>query len=77
MNETPLDRARAAKPKAIEAFGGLADFVGVGITRLDGGYALKVNLRAAPPPSTVLPTEIEGVPIRVEVVGEIRSTKAR
>jgi hypothetical protein len=72
MNETPLDRARSAKPKAIEAFGRLADVVGVGITRVGSGYALKVNLRFAPSPATVLPTEIEGVPVRIEIVGEAR-----
>jgi hypothetical protein len=72
MHELTLEQVRAAKGAAAEAFGRLADVVGVGITRIDAGYALKVNLRAEPPAGVRLPREIDGVPVRVEVVGEIR-----
>jgi hypothetical protein len=51
----------------------LAPVVGVGVTRIDGGYGVKVNLRA-PPPEGQIPESVDGVPVRVEVVGAIRKT---
>jgi hypothetical protein len=72
MNATTLDEARAAKAKALTAFEGNASVVGVGITRIDGGYGVKVNLDSAPAADADLPQLIDGVPIRVEVVGTIR-----
>jgi hypothetical protein len=41
----------------------------VGITRLGDGYALKLNVAAEAAPG--LPTELDGVPVIVEVVGRI------
>jgi hypothetical protein len=38
----------AAKAKALEVFRRLAPVVGVGITTVDGGYGVRVNLREAP-----------------------------
>jgi hypothetical protein len=67
-----LDEARAAKAPAAEAFGRLAEVVGVGITRVGKGYGLKVNLSRQPRGASSLPSEIAGVPVRVEVVGKIR-----
>ncbi|HEX4610678.1 MAG TPA: hypothetical protein VH092_20980 [Urbifossiella sp.] len=64
-----LDEARAAKARALAVFEPLAAVVGVGITRVGSGYGLKVNLAAAPPANTALPTEVDGVPVRLEVVG--------
>ena len=72
MNTTTLDEARAAKLKAMDLFGTLATVAGVGVTRTDGGYAVKVNLRKAPPVGVALPHTIDGVPVRVDVVGRIR-----
>ena len=66
-----LDAARAAKPKALAAFSELAEVNGVGITRAGEGYAVKVNLRVRPRPEVVLPGEVDGVPVVVEVVGSI------
>jgi hypothetical protein len=66
-----LDRARAAKERAHKVFSKLADVVGVGITTIGSEYGLKVNVSSPPPPSNVLPTEVDGVPVRVEVVGKI------
>ena len=71
MNSSTLDQARAAKSQVLSAFEALADVVGVGITRFDGGYALKVNLRRTPAVGVVLPKEVDGVPVQVEVVGSI------
>ena len=48
----------------------LAAVVGVGITRVGEGYGLKINLRE--PATEALPTEVAGVPVRVDVVGAIR-----
>lgn len=76
MAETPphtLDEARAAKPRAWTVFEGLAAVVGVGITKVGDGYGLKVNLRESPPAGTRLPAEVDGVPVRVEVVGQPRA----
>ena len=44
--------------------------VTVGITRIEDGYGLKVNLER--PPESPLPTEVDGIPLRVEIVGSIR-----
>lgn len=67
-----LEQARAAKKEAEKVFGQLGQVVGVGITRVDGGYGVKVNLREQPAGKQALPSEVGGVPVRVEVVGEIR-----
>jgi hypothetical protein len=73
MNETTLEKAREAKPRAEAAFRRKKGaVVGVGITRIDGGYGLKINLGEAPAADVILPESVDGVPIRVEVVGPIR-----
>jgi hypothetical protein len=65
-----LEEARRAKPRALALFTPLASVVGVGITRIGNGCGLKVNLRSQPPPDAQLPAEVDGVPVRVEVVGQ-------
>ena len=72
MSPVSLDAARAAKEKVSEIFGRFGVVVGVGITRIDGGYGVKVNLRDQPEPGVDLPQTVNGVPVRVEVVGNIR-----
>jgi hypothetical protein len=68
-----LEQARAAKAVALKLFAELAGEVSVGITPWeDGTYGLKVNLMNPPEPATQFPTEVDGVPVRVEVVGRIR-----
>ena len=64
-----LDEARAAKEKAKKLF---AMNVGVGITRLGDGYAVKINLRNPLTDKDNIPISIDGVPLQFEVVGEIR-----
>jgi hypothetical protein len=66
-----LEQARSAKHLAEEAFAALADVVGIGITRASEGYAVKVNLRHPPAEGVDLPKEVNGVPVKVEVVGTI------
>jgi hypothetical protein len=72
MNSCTLDEARAVKPRVLDEIGGKASVVGVGITRIDGGYGVKVNLDAPPAAGVHLPLAIAGVPLRIEVVGKIR-----
>ena len=73
MNAHTVDEVRGAKKRALDVFRALADVGGVGITRIDGVYGLKVNLLEEPKPSVKLPDEVDGVPVRVEVVGGIRA----
>jgi hypothetical protein len=68
-----LEQARAAKAKAKEEVAGRATVVGVGLCRVDGDYAVKVNLAAAPAEGAALPQSIDGVPVRYEVVGSLKA----
>jgi hypothetical protein len=70
-----LDRARAAKPQALGMFKRMAKVVGIGITRIGNSYGLKVNLQRMPDTRTTLPNEINGVPVRVEVVGKVKKAR--
>jgi len=70
-SETTLEQARAAKKQAEAVFSAMATVVGVGVTRKDGGYAVKINLAAAPPTDTLLPESVDGVPIVSEIVGRL------
>lgn len=70
---TDLKTAQAAKPECYKVFRDLAGEVAVGITPLDGGkFGLKVNLKSPPEKGIKLPTQVQGVPVRVDVVGKIR-----
>jgi len=69
-NTTTLEQARDAKSKAATILAALP-VVGVGITRIGDGYGLKVNLSESVAPDA-MPDQVDGVPIKMEVVGEIR-----
>jgi hypothetical protein len=71
MNHATLDEARAAKTKLVAVFGHDPLVVGVGITRIGEGYGVKLNLESPPAPDANLPKAVDGVPVRVEVVGTI------
>jgi hypothetical protein len=71
-----IEAVRSAKERAHATFGKLGKVVGVGITRVGNGFALKVNLQTPPRSGTLLPAEIDGVPVIVEVVGVIRKRAA-
>jgi hypothetical protein len=73
MARITLEQARAAKRAALQRFETIGKVVGVGITRVEGEYAIKVNLSEPVGPDTELPTEIDGVALRVEVTGIIRA----
>lgn len=66
------DDARAQKTRAAAVFGLVGEVVGVGITRVNSGYGLKVNLREEPAAGVEVPQDVNGVPVRVEVSGPIR-----
>jgi hypothetical protein len=69
-NASTLEEARAAKAKVAQILHELP-LVGIGITRVGEGYGVKVNLSRCVSPAQ-LPTHVDGVPLQVEVVGEIR-----
>jgi len=71
MKGASLEKARAAKGHALAIFERVAPVVGVGITQTNDGYALKINLRSRPA-NVAFPDTVDGVPIHIEVVGEIR-----
>jgi hypothetical protein len=71
MNTHTLEEARAAKTRALVVFRELAPVVGVGITTIDDGYGVRVNLREAPAPGVELPEHIDGVPVQVRIVGQV------
>ncbi|CAN5730351.1 hypothetical protein BH18ACT7_BH18ACT7_05910 [soil metagenome] len=74
MSQEPagLEAARQAKSELAERLVGDERIAGIGIAPDGaGGYQVKVNL-AKPEPGLELPAEVAGVPVRTEVVGEIR-----
>jgi len=67
-----LDEVRAVKETAMDAFKGLCPDAlvrGIGITSIGEGYGLKINLESKP--VGMWPTEVNGVPVVFEVVGNI------
>lgn len=66
-----LEEARAAKEQAKLVFQKLGRLSGIGITRQGDSYVVKVNLESSPTKSTLLPKEINGVPVVVHIVGKI------
>ena len=68
-----LEEARAAKRTARRLLETVNRVVAIGITRLGGEYAVKVNLSGPVAPGIEIPAEIDGVPVRVEVTGPVRA----
>jgi hypothetical protein len=77
MKPATLSQARAAKAKVVELMKGSDAVNGVGIARQGAGYAVKLNL-VRPAKTDAVPSWVDGVPVKVEVVGQIekRSRKA-
>jgi hypothetical protein len=71
-----LEDARSAKAKAKEMLSDVDSVVGIGITGTMDNYALKVNLKNALQRGKV-PAAVNGVPVQVEVVGEITKQAGR
>ena len=72
MSRISLERAQAAKKAALHRYKKLASVTGVGITRVGGEYAVKLNLSGPIESGVTFPSDIDGVPLRVEVTGTIR-----
>lgn len=68
-NRTTIDAARAAKDQAKRSLAGVPGIAGIGLTRQGEGYAVKVNLQEDR--QQLIPHEVAGVPVVVEVVGRI------
>jgi hypothetical protein len=77
MPSPTLDQARAAKDKALTLLQDASAVVGVGIARRNGGYCVKVNVSHAPTAAEAMPASIDGVPVRVEVVGVLTKRPTR
>jgi hypothetical protein len=77
MKPATLSQARAAKAKVAELMKGSDAVNGVGIARQGAGYAVKLNL-VRPVKTDAVPSRVDGVPVKVEVVGQIekRTRKA-
>ena len=67
-----LEDARAVKAKLSDEIGNHPQVNGIGITRVDGGFGVKVNLERGKRQDFSVPDEIDGVRIRFERVGPIR-----
>ncbi len=72
MPDVTLHQAQAAKAAVLRRFKGVEEIVAVGITRVEGQYAVKIDLSAPPPEHVTIPPDIEGVALRVVVTGRIR-----
>lgn len=67
-----LEQARAAKEHLRMRLKGRSDVRGIGIARASDGYQLQVNVSRGPGPD--LPGAVDGVDVRVRVVGAIRAS---
>ncbi len=68
-----LEEVCAIQEIALQRFSKMKGIVlsGVGITRQNQVYALKVNLEKTPPESVILPKSLGGVPVVYDIVGKI------
>jgi hypothetical protein len=68
---TTRAEARRAKAALVDLLGDHATVNGIGVTRVGGAYAVKVNLSRAPGPDLTIPETIDGVPVTWEVIGPV------
>jgi len=64
-----LDQARTAKQEITPHLKKMKEFSGIGITSLDGSYAVKVNLISET--HTFIPKEVLGVKVVIEITGAV------
>jgi hypothetical protein len=64
-----LNEARGAKEKAKTDLADLPELNGIGVTKIEGGYGIKVNLKS--PSSRPIPTTFDGVPVISEISGSV------
>ena len=70
MRGASLPNAQAAKKRLLQQMMMLPELQGIGIAILKHGYGVKVNLSRST--AVPIPADIDGVPVIVEVLGEIR-----
>lgn len=68
-----ITQARKAKEVLAKMLAGAKGLVGLAITKVGDDYAVKVNFSAAP--ARRVPNTVQGVPVRVTVVGKIRKQR--
>jgi len=66
-----IEQARAAKTHVLAQLRHLRQLNGVGLARMDQGYVVKVNLSEPLENQELIPQEVDGVPVVVDVVGRI------
>ena len=71
MEQITIEKARAAKQAALDAFSKLGAVSGVGIMKCASGFGIKVNLTKPLADDKDAPTHIDGVSVEVAVVGDI------
>jgi len=75
MMSDPLAAARLAKVKVADLVAKWPQVNGVGITRVNEEFAVKVNLSEPAPAGFDVPKSVEGVAVVVEVVGRVRALR--
>ena len=66
-----LTSARAAKARLCSDLSGHTGIRGVGVSRQPDGYCIQVNLDQSA--ADDIPRAVDGVPVRVRIVGAIRA----
>lgn len=72
MNPGTLTAAQRAMESVAAILRGVAEVRGIGIAVLEGGFGVKVNLSRSVDKG-VIPDDVDGVPIIVDVVSDIHS----
>jgi hypothetical protein len=67
-----IDRARTAKQHLRRDLDGRSGVRGIGLARGDDGYRLQVSV-ASPADADGLPAAVDGVAVRVRVVGSVQA----
>lgn len=78
MGAVTIEQARTAKQMLLERLGGIEAVNGIGL--VDGGecgYAVVVNLRRPLTMGEKIPQEVDGVPVKTRIVGDIRKIRAQ
>lgn len=71
MRPATLGEAQAAKDILKARMLGVPELRGIGIALLDDGFGVKLNLSCRPE-GLIVPDEIDGVPVIVELVDTLR-----
>jgi hypothetical protein len=69
MADVTIDMARKAKEQVRDIAAGFAEVTGIGLARVGGSYAVKVNLRGEKQPG--MPPQVDGVPVVYEQTGSV------